>query len=59
MTKIRVTIDLDESDESFYEWGNNVLDGRGVTGVTKEGVYCDVYQVRNTLVEFKDVEVLE
>jgi len=59
MTKIRVTIDLDSADDSFTEWGYDVLDGRGVTGVNKEGVYCDVYQVRNTLVEFEDVEVLE
>jgi len=59
LTKIRVTIDLDSADEMFNDWGNDVLDGHCVTGVDTDGVYCVVYKVRDHLISFEDVEVLE
>ncbi len=61
LTKIRVTIDLDSADEMFNDWGNDVLDGNCVTsmGVDTDGVYYVVYKVRDNLISFEDVEVLE
>jgi len=57
--KIRVTIDLDEADESISELFSEQSMQLGVFGCDKEGAYHMYYHSRTDLVKFEDVEVLE
>ena len=56
MTRIRVTIDTDESDKYLSEMGS--LE-RGVYGCDNEGVYHMWYGSRSDLCTFHDVEILD
>ena len=59
MTKIRVTIDLEQADDSMREHLSEQAMELGVHGCDKDGVYHMYYGSRTHLVEFEDVEVLE
>jgi hypothetical protein len=59
MTKIRVTIDLNEADSSMHEHLADQSMELGVHGCDENGIYHMYYQSRTDLVEFTDVEVLE
>ena len=58
MTKIRVTIDLNEADSSMREHLTDQSMELGVHGCDENGAYHMYYQERTNLVEFTDVEVL-
>lgn len=59
MTKIRVTIDLDEADGSMREHLTDQSMELGVHGCDDKGAYHMYHHCRTDLVEFTDVEVLE
>lgn len=57
MTKIRVTIDLDEADRSMGEHLRDSAMDVGVHGCDVDGVYHMYFHSRTDLVPFKDLQV--
>ncbi len=57
--KIRVTINLDQADDSISELFSEQSLQLGVFGCDKEGAYHMYYHSRTDLVKFEDVEVLK
>ena len=57
--RIRVTIDLDKSDEDFSDWVSESLNGRCAGSVDKDGVNIWFYGSLTPLVSFEDVEIID
>jgi len=56
MTKVRVTIDLEQADKALNKF-TSLLGGS--YGVDQDGAYGMWYGDRNDLIEVKDVEIVE
>ena len=59
--KYKVTIDIDEADQSISEWGEEHTDTYrgGILRVDELGLYHMYYQSRNDIIEFKNPEELK
>jgi hypothetical protein len=56
MTKIRVTIDLEQADDSMHEHLSEQAMELGVHGCDEKGVYHMYYGNKSHIVDFENVE---